>query len=123
VGNNADTDDDGDGYDDLTDRFPLDPNEWVDTDGDGVGNNADADDDGDGYDDATDRFPLDPTEWLDTDGDGIGDNADTPFNAGALLSTFNQLLTTIAAERNGAPIDKAASAAETRLPDSSGQRQ
>ena len=123
VGNNADSDDDGDGYNDLTDRFPFDPNEWVDTDGDGVGNNADADDDGDGYDDATDRFPLDPTEWLDTDGDGIGDNADTPFNAGALLSTFNQLLTTIAAERNGAPIDKAASAAETRLPDSSGQRQ
>ena len=32
-------------YDDI---FPNDPNETIDTDGDGVGNNADTDDDGDG---------------------------------------------------------------------------
>jgi len=33
------------------DAFPLDPNEWQDTDGDGTGDNADQDDDGDGYSD------------------------------------------------------------------------
>ena len=33
VGNNADPDDDGDGYEDADDAFPLDPEESVDTDG------------------------------------------------------------------------------------------
>ena len=41
VGNNADLDDDGDGYDDTDDLFPLDASEWSDTDGDGIGDNAD----------------------------------------------------------------------------------
>ena len=45
-------DSDGDGVDDASDAFPNDPNESVDTDGDGVGNNADLDDDGDGYSDS-----------------------------------------------------------------------
>ena len=52
---NPDTD--GDGYCDGSvtvgsciagDAFPLDENEWFDTDGDGTGNNADTDDDNDG---------------------------------------------------------------------------
>ena len=34
---------------DEDDAFPNDPNEALDTDGDGIGNNADRDDDGDGY--------------------------------------------------------------------------
>jgi hypothetical protein len=76
VGNNADTDDDGDGVADSDDVFPLDPAESVDTDGDGVGNNADDDDDGDGVIDSEDAFPLDPDETLDTDNDGVGNNAD-----------------------------------------------
>jgi hypothetical protein len=46
---------DGDGFDRAKsvpwDAFPLDRNEWRDTDGDGVGDNADADDDNDGFDD------------------------------------------------------------------------
>ena len=58
------------------DAFPLDPTEWLDTDGDEIGDEADPDDDGDGVDDGLDAFPLDPTEWLDTDGDGIGNEAD-----------------------------------------------
>ena len=33
VGNNADTDDDGDGVDDANDAFPLDASEALDTDG------------------------------------------------------------------------------------------
>ena len=41
----------------------YDPNEWNDTDGDGVGDNSDA-------------FPDDPSEWSDSDGDGVGDEAD-----------------------------------------------
>ena len=70
-------DSDGDGVDDANDAFPNDPNESVDTDGDGVGNNADTDDDGDGVADADDAFPLDSSETADTDGDGVGNNADT----------------------------------------------
>ena len=77
MGNNADTDDDGDGVTDALDTFPLDASESVDTDGDGVGNNADTDDDNDGVEDASDAFPLDASETVDTDNDGIGNNADT----------------------------------------------
>ena len=70
-------DSDGDGVLDPYDAFPNDPNESVDTDGDGIGNNADTDDDNDGVSDTLDAFPLDPNESVDTDGDGIGNNADT----------------------------------------------
>jgi len=71
------TDSDGDGISDTEDAFPNDPNEWLDTDGDGIGNNSDIDDDNDGITDENDAFPLDSTESVDTDGDGIGNNADT----------------------------------------------
>ena len=77
------------------DALPLDANESVDTDGDGIGDNSDAfpedtaasvDSDGDGSPDAwnesatqeqiatseltLDAFPLDASESADTDGDG-----------------------------------------------------
>lgn len=61
---------------DTADPFPLDANEFLDTDGDGVGNNADQDDDNDGVPDTTDALPLDPTESQDSDNDGVGDNSD-----------------------------------------------
>jgi len=70
-------DTDNDGVNDEEDAFPTDPDESVDTDGDGVGNNEDFDDDGDGVSDTEDAFPLDSTETVDTDGDGTGNNADT----------------------------------------------
>lgn len=72
-------DQDGDGVTSQygQDVFPGDPNEWADTDNDGVGNNADTDDDNDGVSDSFDAFPLDASESEDTDGDGIGNNADT----------------------------------------------
>ncbi|MBL4892471.1 MAG: VCBS repeat-containing protein [Rhizobiaceae bacterium] len=73
------SDTDGDGYGDALgdsdscpnpgfvangfDEFPDDPNEWIDSDEDGVGDNGDS-------------FPYDPNETADTDGDGLGDNAD-----------------------------------------------
>jgi hypothetical protein len=64
-------DSDGDGVPDLTDDFPSDPTESVDTDDDGVGNNADDDDDGDGVADSTDAYPYDPTRW-ETEGETPG---------------------------------------------------
>jgi len=70
-------DSDCDGVVNDEDAFPNDPQEWLDTDGDGIGNNADTDDDNDGVEDSEDLFPLDPTESLDADNDGIGNNADT----------------------------------------------
>ncbi|MFL2945112.1 MAG: hypothetical protein ACJZ33_03780, partial [Candidatus Poseidoniales archaeon] len=86
---NPDTD--GDGYCDGSvtvgsciagDVFPLDENEWFDTDGDEIGNNADFDDDGDGYNDTMELSegsdPLDSESIpLDTDGDKIPDSTDT----------------------------------------------
>ncbi len=50
----------------ATDLFPLDSNEWIDSDGDGIGNNADEDDDGDGFDDF---------EELQCDSDSMDDNS------------------------------------------------
>jgi len=47
------------------DAFPLDPNEWRDTDGDGIGDNADTDKDGDGWsDDEERRAGTDPLNRL-----------------------------------------------------------
>ena len=43
---------------DAVDAFPLDPNETVDTDGDGIGNNTDPDDDGDGVNDVRRCLPA-----------------------------------------------------------------
>ena len=60
----------------LGDEFPLDPSEYIDTDGDTLGNNLDKDDDNDGYEDSNDSFELDPNEWSDLDGDNKGDNFD-----------------------------------------------
>ena len=60
---------DGDGFDRAKsvpwDAFPLDQNEWRDTDGDGVGDNADTDDDNDGFDDQQElRKGTDPLDKL-----------------------------------------------------------
>ena len=41
----------------LRRRFPYDPTETTDLDGDGIGDNADLDDDGDRYNDDVDAFP------------------------------------------------------------------
>ena len=74
-------DTDNDGFFDYEDDFPDDPNESLDTDGDGVGNNADKDDDGDGWSDAIEESegtnPLDASdEPLDTDGDRVRNSQD-----------------------------------------------
>jgi hypothetical protein len=86
LGNACDDDDDNDTFLDKNDVFPLDPTEWLDTDGDTVGDNSDncigvantnqLDTDSDGKGDVCDAFPNDANESTDTDGDGVGDNSD-----------------------------------------------
>lgn len=69
------TDSDGDGYADAEDAFPSDPEEWVDTDGDGIGNNGDTDDDNDSLPDTWEiEYGLNPLvndAMDDADNDGI----------------------------------------------------
>lgn len=89
IGDNADLDDDNDGVldtdevklgldpknpdtdsdkvNDGQDTFPLDPNEWEDTDEDGIGDNADLDDDNDGIPDTEDPFSKDKAPVVEID--------------------------------------------------------
>ena len=99
VADSPNEDSDGDGVADPDDAFPVDPNESLDTDADGVGDSADPDDDGDGYPDDEDAFPLDGSEWLDSNGNGIGDNADADAHEGLARQNFNQLITLFPALR------------------------
>ena len=76
-----DDDDDNDGYADSEDIFPMNDEEWYDSDLDGIGNNADTDDDGDGYSDnvetTCDSDPLSSFSIpSDLDGDGSCDLMD-----------------------------------------------
>jgi hypothetical protein len=77
----VDDDDDNDGYADAEDIFPMNDEEWYDSDLDGIGNNADTDDDGDGYSDnietSCDSDPLSAFSIpSDLDGDGSCDLMD-----------------------------------------------
>jgi hypothetical protein len=88
-------DTDGDGYSDAGDALPLEPTQWIDSDGDGFGENPNGvtpdgcpndfgdswrdrlgcrDIDSDGQSDLYDHFMIEPTQWWDSDGDGLGDN-------------------------------------------------
>jgi len=53
---NKDTD--GDGYNDGVDVFPLDVNEWIDSDADGEGNNQDMNDDNDDVTDFWEKIGI-----------------------------------------------------------------
>ena len=66
---------DGDLVLNANDAFPLDINESVDSDGDGIGDNADPDDDNNGILDVDEGVTAAPTTD-DTDGDGFNDIAD-----------------------------------------------
>jgi hypothetical protein len=79
--NIVDTDNDNDGVLDLSDDFPYDETEWLDTDGDGEGNNGDTDDDGDGWPDVDEpncgTDPLDDNSIpIDFDRDMFCDSTD-----------------------------------------------
>ena len=99
---------DGDGVTSDLDWDDENPDQWLDSDNDGIGDNAEVDggddcpskfgtssldrsgcldSDGDGWSDETaswsssdgaDVFPYDNTQWNDTDADGFGDNWDDP---------------------------------------------
>ena len=94
-GNIGCIDTDGDTWADGSDFLPLDPSQWLDTDGDGYGDNLAGtdgdncpndegyafldligcpDDDQDGWSNQGDAFPDRRTQYQDTDGDGFGDN-------------------------------------------------
>lgn len=80
-GGNNNTDRDGDGVPNDQDTFPDDPNEWLDSDRDGIGNNADSDDDNDGMPDSWEILyglnSLDASDSsADKDGDGISNLAE-----------------------------------------------
>lgn len=82
---NQSADSDGDGAVDDLDAFPSDPDEWIDTDSDGIGNNADLDDDNDGMPDSWEighgLDPLRDDSKEDLDGDGVS-NIDEFENGG-----------------------------------------
>jgi hypothetical protein len=71
VGNSFDDDDDGDGYSDGADEFPLNSSEWNDFDNDGIGDNADSDDDNDGILDVDDLEPFNPLNKIESKLDDI----------------------------------------------------
>jgi hypothetical protein len=70
-GNIFDDDDDGDGYSDGADEFPLNSSEWNDFDNDGIGDNTDSDDDNDGILDVDDLEPLNPLNEIQSKLDDI----------------------------------------------------
>ena len=66
----ANPDIDHDGVINENDAFPFNPNEWLDTDHDGIGNNADKDDDNDGLSDALEKaHKLNPLNASDAQAD------------------------------------------------------
>jgi hypothetical protein len=72
--NNPDRD--GDGRANTQDAFPDNPNEWLDTDKDGIGNNADTDDDNDGMPDTWEiKYGLNPLNAADSSLDKDNDSA------------------------------------------------
>lgn len=65
---------DGDGVLNSIDAFPSNPNEWLDTDHDGIGNNTDDDDDDDGLLDSIELIHgLNPLSFSDAQADYDGD--------------------------------------------------
>ncbi len=92
-GNACDENDDGDvdkitglAVNDVSDAFPLDPNEQYDTDGDGIGNNTEEDDDNDGIPDVVEKANgmdslLASDANKDNDSDGLSNLKEYQLNA------------------------------------------
>ena len=103
-------DTDGDGVDDSVDVFPLDPSEWIDTDGDGTGNNSDPDDDNDGFEDSIEIFagtdPLNVISFpIDTDSDGIIDILDPDDDNDGFVDELEDEVGTDNLDNNSYPLD------------------
>ena len=85
-----DLDSDGDSVLDRYDAFPINKNEWTDSDGDGTGDNDDTDDDNDGILDACDvdvNGDGIPDNGTDLDSDGINDGCDTDKDGDGVNNT------------------------------------
>jgi beta propeller repeat protein len=80
---------DNDGYPDVVDAFPLDPSEWMDTDGDGIGDNSDLDDDQDGLTDVEEAILGTNPLKTDTDGDGWSDYYETRYGGNPNVPTVH----------------------------------
>ena len=109
-GSSSDIDTDGDGVKDSEDAFPLDPSEWVDTDGDGIGNNSDPDDDNDGFEDSIEVLvgtdPLDVLSFpIDTDGDDIIDILDPDDDNDGFTDELEDEVGTDSLDSNSFPLD------------------
>jgi len=94
IGDNADTDDDNDGFADDIDAFPNNPLEWLDTDGDLIGNNSDPDIDNDGYSNFDEEFfgtdPLDSSSFPpDLDSDFVPDAIDADIDGDNIPNEFD----------------------------------
>ncbi|HQQ64216.1 MAG TPA: thrombospondin type 3 repeat-containing protein, partial [Pseudomonadales bacterium] len=83
IGDNADSDDDNDGFNDANDNCTwLSNADQLDVDSDGIGNVCDSDDDNDGVADDSDAFPLNKAASVDADGDGYPDGWNASCDAG-----------------------------------------
>jgi hypothetical protein len=80
-------DSDRDGVPDEMDVFPLDPNESIDTDNDGIGNNADTDDDNDDLSDFDEGIQGTDPLVADTDMDGFTDGEEVAAGTNPLDDT------------------------------------
>jgi hypothetical protein len=91
IGNNADTDDDNDGFEDTLEiQNGLDPLiANLDIDNDGITNDLDNDNDNDGSLDSFDAFPLNSNEQIDSDSDGVGDNADADNDNDGVINSLD----------------------------------
>jgi hypothetical protein len=100
VGDSCDTDDDNDGALDLDDAFPLDANDYLDSDNDGLGDNyeldnglsiSDPDFDADGLKDGEEVALGTNPKIADSDEDGVIDGRDKfpLISIGALLDSDN----------------------------------
>ena len=91
IGNNEDTDDDGDSWEDALEpncgADPLDVTSTPIDDSDGTCDYLDPDDN-DGTMDADDDFPVNPDEQTDTDEDGIGNNEDNDDDGDVMMGSL-----------------------------------
>ena len=110
IGDNADLDDDWDGYNDTYEEScysdPLDNTSTpLNFDNDDLCDELDDDDDNDGYNDSIDVFQFNALEWADFDGDGTGDNYDDDDDNDGASDTYEAGCGTLPNDNSSIPGD------------------